>query len=781
MRLFSTMLLCCTCVLAMAQDMPSSMYYSSSDHTLYTGKQASDGLYDESVIRDFQLWFAQTNYWQLLTTNYANKVDIPATLVVGSDTFFNVGVRFKGNTSYNMIGSSQKKSFNITMDYQDPNQNLMGYETINLNNCFDDASFMREYLYAHQIRQHVPAVKASYVRLSINGVSWGLYPNVQQLDGEYTKEWFFSNDGTRWRADKPAGSPGGPGGGGPSWGDGTAGMNYLGADTTTYKAYYTLKSTKKNNPWDDLVNTCKILNQTPLDSLEAKLAPVLDIDRTLWFLASEIAFSDDDSYVFKGKMDYFLYWDAETGRITPLEFDGNTCMKSNTTNWNAFYNANKVNYPLLNRILAVPNLRQRYLAHLRTIIADEMDSATFNALVDQTDALIAAAVQADTKKLYTVAQYTADKQTLKSFVQSHRTTLQTNAEVNTTAPIVSDTDMQSNNGTWANPSTNEGVQVTVTATHDSGLSAVWLYHCPSLYGNFLKIQMFDDGAHSDGAAGDNVFGADIQGYNAGTFVRFYVEAKANTTAGTAAYLPKGAEHDVYMYQVGAIWADQRPVVINEIMAANQSTVQDENTQYEDWIELYNTTENTVDLSGFFLTDDLQNLEKWAIPDGTTIAGKGYKIIWADEDGSDGPFHCNFKLSASGESLALLDSEKRFVDTIQFSQQVVDKGYARVPNGTGSFFIQNPTFGANNEGVSATTAPYEVTDMHVYPNPAKQRVVVALKGDFQSNKLLIYNVMGQVVTQLDPKPYQEIDLSLWPSGLYFLQCGSLVKRLTVADK
>ena len=69
-----------------------------------------------------------------------------------------------------------------------------------------------------------------------------------------------------------------------------------------------MKSANKENPWDDLVRVCDVLNNTPLDSLEARIKPVLDLDRTLWFLASEIAFSDDDSYVYKGKMDYYLYW-----------------------------------------------------------------------------------------------------------------------------------------------------------------------------------------------------------------------------------------------------------------------------------------------------------------------------------------------------------------------------------------------------------------------------------------------------------------------------------------
>ena len=65
-----------------------------------------------------------------------------------------------------------------------------------------------------------------------------------------------------------------------------------------------------------------MLNNTPIGELEETLEDYLDIDRTLWFLAHEIIYSDDDSYIYKGEMDYYVYYEPETGRSTPLEFDG---------------------------------------------------------------------------------------------------------------------------------------------------------------------------------------------------------------------------------------------------------------------------------------------------------------------------------------------------------------------------------------------------------------------------------------------------------------------------
>lgn len=764
-RLFSfTALLTSFCQPIAAQNLPDALHFAASEHILYTDAQNEAGFYDESQIRVFELWFSQPDYWQQLKNNYNSHTDLPATLIVEGDTFPNVGVRFKGQTSYSQTQTSDKKSFNITMDYSDPNQDLDGYGTINLNNCFEDASFMREVAYLHQIRKHVPAAKASYVHLYINGNNWGIYPNVQQLNGDYLKEWFFSNNGSLWRADRPSGA-GGPGGG-PNWGDGTAALNYLGADTATYQQYYILKSTEKTSPWEDLVTVCRVLNETPLTELETAVSQYLDLDRTLWFLASEIAFSDDDSYVFKGKMDYYLYWDPETGRMTPLEFDGNSVMKSNATNWSVFYNQNKVNYPLLNRLLAVPAIRQRYLAHMRTLVQDEMDATTFNALIDQYDALIGADVQADPKKLYTNAQYTTEKQTLKNFVQNHRTTLLGHAEMGAVGPAIAGVTLKNPAGVaWLNPTENEAATVTAQVTSASGIAAVNLYFSAALYGNFTKTTLLDDGLHQDGASGDGVYGGQIPGFATGTYVRFYVEAVSGNTAATVTYAPVGAEHNVYLYQVAAAWALERPVVINEVMASNTSTKTDEAGEYEDWIELYNLTNQAVDLSGYFLSDNVSNVEKWSFADGTTIPANGYLIVWADEDGNQGPLHASFKLSAGGESMTLADGQRKLLDTLSFGQQQPDLGYARVPNGTGPFVIQAPTFAASNTAV-ATHEPALANQLKVYPSVATD--VIQVEWTAAPAELRVFDLQGKSLISQTLEGPSRVNVQALPAGVYTIQ-------------
>lgn len=758
-----------------AQDLPPTMALHPVTHILSTNGQVTEGVYDETVIRSINLEFEQSNFWNLLTQNKTNQIDIPATMTVDGEAYPNVGVRFKGQTSYSQLGNSDKKSFNVTLDYLDPDQNWGGYETFNLNNAFQDRSYMREILYLHLLRKHIPAAKGCYVHLTINDENWGLYPHVQQLNGQFLKEWFFSNNGTRWRADIPPGSTqGGPPGA--MWGDGTAALNDLGPDTLEYQKYYTLKTANKENPWDDLVAVCDVLNNTPLDQLAAVIPDYLDLDRTLWFLASEILFTDDDGYVYKGKMDYYLYWDPETGRMTPLEFDGNSPMATNKVNWSPFYNAEKVNYPLLNRLLAVPEIRQRYLAHFRTLMAESFDPVIVHPLIDQYAAFIDAEVQADPKKLYSYANFQSETNALKTFFTNRFNFLKSNSEIAQPTPVIEAVKMTSAAGEWSAPLADEEAMIQAQVTSTNGILSVKAYWSDQLTGNFNVVELYDDGQHQDGAPQDGLFGNVLPGMTAGSWVRFYIEAAANNPAKSVVFAPVGAEHDVYLYQVAPKQATNPDLVINELMASNDMTAMDEAGEYEDWIELYNRGTVDLDISGYSLSDKADNLAKWVFPENTTIPADGYLIVWADENGSEGPLHANFKLSASGESVYLSNAALELVDEVTFGQQETDMGYARNPNGTGAFVIQDPTFSANNEGPSAIdpNTPHTAT-WQLVPTPAGSWLYLT---GITDEAITIRNVTGQVMWSSPGEGIQSISTGHWPNGIYIAQSGPTVQRLVI---
>ncbi len=426
-----------------AQNLPDEWYISDDGRRLVTGGQPAEGLFHEDSVPAIHLWFAQSNYWNQLVNNYDSGTPIMATLIYNGQTFDSVGVKFKGETSYFMLPpGTEKMSFDINLDEWVAGQDLAGYESINLNNGFQDNSVMRDVVYKHLIRPHVPAAKANFAKLYINGMNWGVYNLVQDLDGDFIRQWWFSNDGARWRAQ----APGNGGGGGGQWGDGTAALNYLGPDTTTYQQYYTLKNSNTPQPWDHLVTTCAKLNNTALAQLADTLETYMDLDRVLWHLACENAFADDDSYIHKGKSDYSLYWEPETGRMTTQEIDGNSVLSQNNVAWSPFYHADNANYPLLNRLMAVQDLRQRYLAHLRTVITSSLNGPEGANLIQSYKQRIDTMVQNDPKKLMTYTQFNSGVTQLTNQLNTRRTNLLANAEVAQVAPTITGTQHESSAG-----------------------------------------------------------------------------------------------------------------------------------------------------------------------------------------------------------------------------------------------------------------------------------------------------------------------------------------------
>lgn len=750
---------------AAAQHLPDRFWVSADGKRLITGDKPSTGFYNESSVKTVELTFTQADYWQQLTNNYASKTNIVASLTYDGRVYPNVGVRFRGNTSYQRV-TGQKKSFSIEMDWRDTTQDLKGYKTLHFNNAFEDPSMMREVLYLGFNRRHIPAAKANFIHLIINGQSWGEYPNVQVLNGAFMEEWFLSKDGTRWRAERTTG------GGGGGFGAGTSTLNFLGTDTTLYKPHYTLKQANKAGVWTDLVNACQALN-TPV---EDDLKKVFDTDRALWFVAHEILFGDDDSYVNKGGMDYYVFWDKETNRIVPIEYDGNSAFNAMASTWSPFLKETNVQFPIMNKLFAVPALRQRYLAHVRTLIEENMDPSVFNSKIDFFANQIDTFVNKDPKKNTTYAQFVSGTAAVKTWLTNRRANLLANAEVNRVVPTVADVVFSANNTPFTKPNAQQSVVVTTKATHSAGINRVNLYFATGFDGYFNKTQMFDDGTHGDGAANDGTFGGTIGGYPKGTYVRFYVEALANDAAKTVSYMPKGAEHDVFIYQVNFAGSSVTSVAINEIMAANVSTQADQNGQFDDWVELFNKTNTPVDMSGFFLSDDANNRGKWQFPQGTTIPANSYLIVWADEDGSQSGLHSNFKLSASGEAVILSDRDTAEIENVVFYAQQNDKGYARRPNGTGSFVIQTPTFNRTNQ-LTATADVLTPNAVRLFPNPTTEGVTIEIDSD-KKIRVQVVNMLGQVV--FDAPVFQEVFVktTAWQRGIYMVKIGDVLKKLVI---
>ncbi|QEF96394.1 Inner spore coat protein H [Stieleria maiorica] len=264
-------------------------------------------LYDTGVLRTIFLEFEDKDWEEELEAFKETDVDVPAQMLVDGKRYPNVGVHFRGASSYGHVPRGSKRSFNISMDMADEDQRIDGYKTLNLLNCHGDPSMMSSVLYSHIARQYIPAPKANFVHVVVNGESWGLYNSVQQFDKQFIAENFDGAKGTRW---KVSGSPAGDGG-----------LRYLGDDLEDYKARFEMKSDDGKKQWLALIELCKTLNETPLDQLESALEPILDIDGTLKFLALDVVLANSDGYWTRAS-DYNLFRDKD-GKFHVMPHDMN--------------------------------------------------------------------------------------------------------------------------------------------------------------------------------------------------------------------------------------------------------------------------------------------------------------------------------------------------------------------------------------------------------------------------------------------------------------------------
>src|SRR2546425_799491 len=111
------------------------------------------------------------------------------------------------------------------------------------------------------------------------------------------------------------------------------------------------------------------------------------------------------------------------------------------------------------------------------------------------------------------------------------------------------------------------------------------------------------------------------------------------------------------------------VLISEFMALNNTTLKDQDGQYSDWIELYNSGPDTVNLNGWFLTDNATNLTNWRFPSTDLFAGS-YLVVFAsgkDRAVSGAQLHTDFKLDGDGEYLALVMPDRVTIAS-QFAPQ-----------------------------------------------------------------------------------------------------------------
>ena len=666
--------------------------FSKAEHLSPGNEEASKKkLYHEGTLRTLFITFKDDEWMEEMEAFYRTDVAVPADLIVDGKLYKDVGLKYRGNSSYRSVSPDLKRSMNLYLDHKHGDQKLLGYKTLNLLNSNSDPTFMREVIYSHVARDYIPAFKGNFIKVVINGESWGIYSHIQQFNKDFLEDNFGTRGGVRWKI--------GAGGGG------RGNLGYPGDRKEDYGGYQ-LRTDGADDAWKKLAEFTKFLDETPPEKLAAALNERLDIDSALWSLALECVFQDE-GYFTRGS-DYNLYLDPNE-RFHLLQHDGNEVMSipggpgmpsgMRGPEMEPFYNADNPERPLMFKLFQVPELKARYRHHLKTITEEWITWDKIGPLVDEYAALIRDEVKKDVRKhssleafekglLKTSSDGRRTKLGLKPFTAGRREFLLTHPEVNLPAPrIASVTKLDA-------AKSIDSIRIEAKTGGDTLAKAVVLWFADGKNEPYNPVTMLPVGQ-----AGDGVFAATIPPQLAGKKVRYYVEARSGGAEMTSDFFPARAEAKPLSFRVNAPKAAHSELAINEVVAENISVGKDPQGDFDDYIEIVNTSGNEVDLSGKFLTDSKKNPRKWRFPKGTKIAAGGRLVVWADEDGkAKEGLHANFKLAKGGETVQLIDSDKAgnsILDEVAFTKLDPDVAFRRFPDATGDFSEGAPTPGAAN--------------------------------------------------------------------------------------
>jgi len=663
----------------------------------------------------------------------------------------NVGIKYKGNSSYNV--NNTKNPMNIKLDYINNGQSIDGYNVLKLSNGFRDPSFVREVLSYEMAREYMPSPKATYAKVTVNGTLIGLYTCVQSIDDDFTNENFYERKGPLFKVDNTGISV--PGCMGP------LGILDYYSDTNCYQRAYEMESTAD---WTELGNFLDTLNNHFTD-----VENVMDIDRTLWMMAFENLIVGLDGPINSIPHNFYLFKD-NNGRFSPLLWDMNMAFGTFTnglpnpvTNTdlqelNIFHNSNDASNRLTTQVFSSDRYKRMYVAHMRTILNEQFVNNNYSTRASQLQQLIDADVNADPNTFYSFTDFTDNISTsiasiigISELMIARASHLQALSEFTSSPPVI--TSISTNP---ANVLPHTSVSITAAISNSNYAYLGYRY---TFADKFEKLQMYDDGMHGDGSAGDGVYGATINVDARDVQYYFYAE---NTDAGI--FSPERAEKEYHQLPVlGGL-------VINEIMAGNVTAVADQNGEYDDWVELYNGNSFSLNLSGYFLSDNENDLYKWSFPN-VTVAANDYLIIWCDTAGnSQNGLHTTYRLSADQEEVYLTSGSGTVIDAVHYVNMPSDKGYARVPNGTGAMQYQSHTYDAINQNGTSLVNVNLSENMRVYPNPSNNRIYIL--GATES--ISAFNMLGQEV--LNKQEVKSIDISNWENGIYFIKSGNSVVKI-----
>ncbi len=488
--------------------------------------QNQPDLYSPSTIQEIRITFAQPNWRDILDSlRYNGSNTLAGSLEVNKQKFDNANVRYRSARAFQIGG--KRNSLYIQLG---EGQSYQGHTVLELSNALRDPSMIREVLGYEIAGNYMPAPRANYARVYINGNYYGLFVNIESVEGPFLDRYFGDRNGELYHASIST-TQVAP--------DGCNPRAFASLQYEPNSACYTYAYDRINtNSWNSLIELTRILNQEP-----DKIEQILDVDRTLWLLAFNNVMVNLSSYTGHPSQNYYLYR-ASNGKFTIIPGDLNFIFGSfknigsgsdlsfkELVQLDPLLHAQNPERPLLNKLLSNETWRKLYLSHVRTILYNHLVKGQYEKRATALQEFIKQAWLDDQNKEYNLSDFTKSINAtvgqrsripgVAELMSQRAEFLQTHSELKVLPPDITNVRVEPREKYSPKQVTDFRIQAKVGPF----ARKVTIRYRFSPDEPFQEVAMLDDGNSHDGAANDDIFGVEIKPINGAREIEYYIVAE----------------------------------------------------------------------------------------------------------------------------------------------------------------------------------------------------------------------------------------------------------------
>jgi len=392
------------------------------------------------------------NEWQEMLDNAIEKEYISADVVINGESFYTVGIRTKGNSSLSQVVNmedSDRYSINFKFNYYVKGQTCYGLDNFCINNLLGDTTYMKDYL-SYDIMKYigVETPLMNYASVTVNGDDFGFYLALERYEKSFLDRVYDTSggqlysvktvmgqdensmdhnagqngaapndqkesDGAEGQWEQPDNQNGGMGilPMGSMGGRGGGDLVYVDDNISSYRSIFNNAQFLKNSDKDKqrVITAIKNLNEG------TNLEQYFDVDEILRYLAAHTVVVNLDSYSSSMAQNYYIY--ERDGKITILPWDYGLAFggfqsdsASSVVNFPIDTPVSGVSMedrPLINKLLEVPEYKDKYHEYLQQIVDGYFVSGVFAETVMELDAKINNYVKNDVSAFATYEEYEA--------------------------------------------------------------------------------------------------------------------------------------------------------------------------------------------------------------------------------------------------------------------------------------------------------------------------------------------------------------------------------------